>query len=388
MIRKTAALVLVFLYIFFTIDVHAQSNYASSVLIEMHSGRVLYESNSDKKKLIASTTKIMTAILAIENSNINETVKVGNEVLKMYGTNIYIQPGEVITIEDLLHGLILRSGNDAAVVLATYIGGTEEKFVDMMNQKARELGMSQTNFQNPHGLDDYTENYSTANDMALLSKYAYKNNVYKKIAGTKKYSTTTQNKSYLWYNRNKLLSQYEFCTGGKNGYTPKAGRTLVTTAEKNNMQLTAVTLNINNEYEYHQRLYQNAFNKYKMYKIIDKDNFKISHAEYDSPTLTESFYYPLTNSEKQEISTEIIFYAQQQHNKIGYINIKLKDKKIGSLEIYDIPQKKEDISIFVKLKNYLFDILKKLILGRQNNLNPGPFVPTPLDIYKFPSSIL
>lgn len=377
---KKIVILLSLLQLICVINVQALESSNSSILIEMNSGRIIYESNSNEKKLIASITKIMTAILVIENANIKETIKVGDEILKMYGTNIYIQQEELITIEDLLYGLILRSGNDAAIALATYIGGTEEKFVDMMNQKARELGMEQTQFKNSHGLDDYTENYSSAKDMAILSTYAYKNNTYKKIAGTQKYTTKTSSKSYLWYNRNKLLSQYEFCTGGKNGYTPRAGRTLVTTAEKNNMSLTAVTLNINDEYEYHKKLYQQAFNRYKMYKIIDKNNFKISSTTYDSPTIKKSFYYPLTPQEKQSINTEVILYPQNQNSIIGYINIKLNEQRIGTIEIYNIPQKKEDISIFIRLKNYLFDILKKLMLGRQNNLKPGPFVPTPLEI--------
>ncbi|MBO5120772.1 MAG: D-alanyl-D-alanine carboxypeptidase [Bacilli bacterium] len=379
MIKKTV-LLLYLLQVVFVINVQALESTDSSILIEMNSGRVIYENNSNEQKLIASITKIMTAILVIENANIRETIKVGNEVLKMYGTNIYVQPGEIITIEDLLYGLILRSGNDAAIVLANYIGGTEEKFVDMMNRKAKELGMENTKFQNSHGLDDYTENYSSAKDMAILSTYAYKNNIYKKIAGTKKYNTKTNSKSYIWYNRNKLLTQYEFCTGGKNGYTPRAGRTLVTTAEQNNMALTAVTLKINNEYEYHKQLYKEAFNRYKMYKIIDKDKFKISNTMYDSPTIKKSFYYPLTKQEKQAVNTEVILYPQKQNNIIGYINITLNKQRIGTIEIYNIPQKKEDTSIFISLKNYLFDTLKKLMLGRQNNLNPGPFVPTPLEI--------
>ena len=330
----------------------------------------------------------MTAIVVIENVDINESIVVGKEILKMYGTNIYVQEGEIITIRDLLYGLLLRSGNDAAVVLATYVGGTEEKFVEMMNEKAKLLGMENTKFQNPHGLDEMTENYSTAYDMALLSSYAQKNNTYKTISQTKKHTTATNDKSYIWYNRNKLLSQYEFCTGGKNGYTPKAGKTLVTTAYKDDMELTAVTLNIPDMYNYHKNLYEQSFRDYKMYQIIDKDKFKLSSNSSNTKLIVKkSFYYPLTTNEFDDIKTEINYYPEKQKNIIGYITIKLHNKKIGMLEIYETVQKKEDKNIFLKLKTYLFDILKKFILGRQNNLKPGPLVPIPPDTYNFELSM-
>ena len=165
-------IIVIFSQILLFTNVYAKSESSSEILLEMNSGRIIYENNAKERKLIASITKIMTAIITIENAGLEEKVKVGKEILKMYGTNIYLQEGEIITIEDLLYGLILRSGNDAAIVLATYIGGTEEKFVDLMNKKAKELGMENTTFQNSHGLDDYTENYSSAYDMALLSSYA------------------------------------------------------------------------------------------------------------------------------------------------------------------------------------------------------------------------
>lgn len=365
-------------------NVFAKDTSASSIVIDQDTGRILYENNPNEQRLIASTTKIMTAILTIENTNINQTIEVGQEILKMYGTNIYIEVGEKMKIKDLLYGLLLRSGNDAATTLAHYVGGTEENFVLMMNEKAKEIGMTNTIFSNPHGLDDYTANYSTAYDMSLLSRYANQNKTYKKISQTRKYTTKTQNKSYLWYNRNKLLTTYEYCTGGKNGYTPKAGRTLVTTATKDNMNLTIVTLNDPNEYETHTWLYEKIFSEYKNYIIINKNNFKTNKQIYNgAATIKESFVYPLTETEKKQITTEIHLLKKQDiSKKIGYIDIKLKDKKIGKVFIYKQDTKKEDISIFVKIKNYFDEILKKFILGLQKSLNPGPFVPIPLDTYK------
>ena len=218
---KNILIIVISIFSFAIVDTHAKDTAQSTVVMDLDSGRVLYEKNAHEKRLIASTTKIMTAILTIENTNINKTVTVGEEILKMYGTNIYIEVGEKMKVKDLLYGLLLRSGNDSATVLAKHVGGTEENFVKMMNAKSRLLGMMDTTFSNPHGLDDDTENYSTAYDMALLSTYANSSNTYREISKTKKYTTNTKNKSYLWYNRNKLLSTYEYCTGGKNGYTPK-----------------------------------------------------------------------------------------------------------------------------------------------------------------------
>lgn len=371
-------------FLFFTAisNVNALDTSRSSIVMEVTTGRVLYEQNSNQKKLIASTTKIMTAIIVIENTELNEKVKVGEEILSMYGTNIYLEVGEIITVKDLLYGLILRSGNDAAIALATYVGGTEEEFVKMMNKKALEIGMNNTNFSNSHGLDDYNENYSTAYDMAQLSIYASKNQTYQKIASTKKYSTQSNSKSYLWYNRNKLLTSYEYCTGGKNGYTPKAGRTLVTTAKKNNLTLTAVTLNTSNDYELHQSLYNKIYDSYTMYKIIDKKNIQsYLNTKKQKYKISENFFYPIKSSEKELISTEVTMYETEQSEIAGHIRIKLKEEIIGTVNIYNAQQKKEDISIFTKIWNYLLDILKKLIPGRQNNLKPGPLVPIPPDTY-------
>ena len=192
--HKFSKLIIISVLIFmFLIPVpRAQSNSSSSIVMDITSGRVLYEKNSHEKKLIASTTKILTAIIVLENAELNEYVQIGQEVLKMYGTNIYIEVGEKIKIIDLLYGLLLRSGNDAAVALAIATSGSEEKFIEEMNKKAKEIGMKNSLFLNPHGLDEETKNYSTAYDMALLMQYAYKNEIYNTISQTQKYIATTE----------------------------------------------------------------------------------------------------------------------------------------------------------------------------------------------------
>lgn len=319
----------------------------STIVMDLDSGRIFYEKNANQKRLIASITKIMTAIVAIEEGDLTEKITVGEEVLSMYGTNIYIEVGEKMKLRDLLYGLLLRSGNDASVVIAKAIAGSEEKFVNLMNKKAQEIGMKNTIFKNPHGLDEETENYSTAYDMALLSKYAYKNKTYRNIVSTDKYEVSTGKKTYLWYNRNKLLTTYEYCTGGKNGYTPRAGKTLVTTASKKGLNLTIVTLSDGDIYNNHIDLYEDFFSKYKRYKIIDKNKFRIDKEFVDEDVyLEDSFYYPLTSNEVNDIKTVVHFLDDSATDEIGTIEIFLSNQKIGELPIYRKIKKKEQFSFF------------------------------------------
>lgn len=330
---------------------HALDTSKSNIVMDIDSGRILYEKNSNDKRLIASTTKILTAVVTLENAkDLNKEVEIGEEVLKMYGTNIYIEVGEKMKIIDLLYGLLLRSGNDAAVALAVAVSGNEEKFVQQMNAKAQEIGMKNSTFLNPHGLDEETKNYSTAYDMAILMRYAYQNETYRKISSTKKYTVSTGNKTYLWYNRNKLLTSYEYCTGGKNGYTPSAGKTLVTTASKDNLNLLAVTLNDGDIYTTHQNLYEMIYSKYQNYKIIDKTTFRIDqNFVKDKLYIKNDFYYPLTEEETDKIKT-VISINNTNSIKKGQINIYLDDKKIGTVPIYKEKEQKKEESFFSKLK--------------------------------------
>lgn len=314
------------------------STASSAVLMDMDSGRILYEKNKNDERLVASITKIMTAVIAIENGNLDDVVTVGKDVLTMYGSNIYIELGEKMKLKDLLYGLLLRSGNDAAIVIAVHIGGSEEKFVEMMNKKAKQIGMKNTVYKNSHGLDEVTQNYSSAYDMALLSSYANKLDVYREISGTKKWTLSTESKTYVWHNRNKLLSLYEYATGGKTGYTPSAGRTLVTTASKDNFNLTAVTLNDGNEYDTHESLYEYAFNKYKKYLIVDKDNFSVDNNFYkDKVYIKKSLSYPLSEDELDKIRVVAKIYKLDDYkngDQVGELIVSLEDKLLYKEPIY------------------------------------------------------
>lgn len=330
----------------------------SCVLMDSDSGRVLYAKDENNPRLIASITKIMTAILAIESGRLEEEVTVGEEVLTMYGSNIYIELGEKMKLLDMVYGLMLRSGNDAAIVIATFIGGTEAKFVEMMNEKAREIGMTNTIFNNSHGLDELTQNKSTAYDMALLSSYASHNETYMKIVGTKKYTVQSDKKSYLWHNRNKLLNLYEYATGGKTGYTPSAGRTLVTNASHNGLNLTAVTLNDGNEYVSHETMYNYGFENYKNYVILDKKKFKVDSAYYpNSIYIKENFIYPLTEIEKENVRVLVKLTKLDKvkdNDEVGTVIVKLAGEEIYQEKVY-VRVKEEKKGFFSKVWSWLFD---------------------------------
>lgn len=327
----------------------------NAVVMEVESGRILYEKKKDDSYLIASITKIMTAILAIEYGNLDDKVVVGDEVLEMYGSNIYVEVGEELTLRDLVYGLILRSGNDASVVIAKHISGSIDEFVILMNEKAKEIGMTNTVFNNPHGLDEVTENKSSAYDMAKLSSYAYKNEEFRKISGCKKYSVQSNMKSYIWYNRNKLLTSYKYTTGGKTGYTPRAGKTLVTTASKDGMDLTVVTLNDGNEYQTHENLYEYYFDNYKMYKILDKSNFDVDDGFYKGKVyIKNDFSYPLTEQEVDKVKVLIKLNNKSLNDGVvGEVIVTLNEDVIYEDYVYVKEEKKQE-GLFRKIWNSIF----------------------------------
>ena len=329
----------------------------STIVMDMDSGRVLYESKSDKKSLIASITKVMTCIIVLEKGNLDGIVTVGDEVLSMYGTNIYLEVGEEISVRDLLYGLMLRSGNESAVVLSKYISGSEKEFVKLMNSYANKLGMVNTTFSNAHGLDDDTKNYSTAYDMSLLMRYAFLNEEFMKIIGESKYKCKSSVKSYLWYNRVSILDDYKYSLGGKNGYTPAAGKTLISYAKKDDVTLGIVTLDDGDIYNSQIKLFNKYFDEYTKYKIIDKDKFYIDKSFFeDDIYIKEDFYYLLSRDELDKITTLISIYNDESLEVVGNISIKLNDIEIGNIDIYR-NKKKKQLSFFQRINNYLLDIL-------------------------------
>ena len=331
--------------ILFTKNVLAST---STIVMDTNTHRILYQNNAYERKLIASTTKIMTFVVAYEYGKdfLDLEIEAGDEVLKMYGTSIYLSLHEKMKLSDLLYGLMLRSGNDAAVVLANFIGGSEEGFVKLMNRKANYLGMNNTTFNNPHGLDEKTQNYSTAYDMALLSSYAASIPMYREVTKTKYYDVQTEIKAYSWTNRNKMVFTYPFFETGKTGYTPKAGKTLVTTAKKNNLELTIVSLNDDNHYEHQRSLYEKMFNKYQNVLLVSKENF---NKEHKNLYLKNDIYFPLTNTEKDEIDMKLIINDNTQNELV----ISLNNREVLREIVYKKDIKKDikgDKNLFTKIK--------------------------------------
>ncbi|WP_243296882.1 D-alanyl-D-alanine carboxypeptidase family protein [Bacillus litorisediminis] len=281
----------------------------SAILIDQDTGRVLYEKRAHEKRRIASITKIMTAIIAIESGKLDENVTVSEQAVRTEGSSLYLKAGEKIKLQDLVYGLMLRSGNDAAVAIAEHVGGSLEGFVFLMNQKAAELGMRNTHFANPHGLDDSDDHYSTAYDMAILTSYAMKNEAYKKIAGTKVYRAPNPYEKWdrVWRNKNKLLTRlYEHSTGGKTGYTKLAGRTLVSTASLDNMNLVAVTLNAPSDWNDHINMFEYAFDTFENITLVHKGEVtELDDSFYEGKaTIKHPFSYPVKEEEIEDFRVE------------------------------------------------------------------------------------
>ncbi len=242
-------------------DISAQS----AILVEAGSGRVLYEKNAHDRRLIASTTKLMTALVALESGKeLSREITVSPEWVGVEGSSIYLRAGEKITLEALLYGMLLRSGNDAALAVAEVCAGSEEAFVAGMNEKAAELGMEDSHFANPSGLND-EGHYSTAYDMALLARACLENETLREMVSTR--SISLGERSFT--NHNKLLWQYEGCIGLKTGYTEKAGRTLVSAAEREGMTLICVTLSAPNDWADHAALFDQGFSALELRTLAE-----------------------------------------------------------------------------------------------------------------------
>lgn len=342
--------IIILLFIYFPAKAHTQTisvSAHSAILMDEKSGRVIYDVKGHEKSRIASITKIMTAILAIESGKLDETVTVSRHAVGTKGSSLYLKEGEKIKLRDLVYGLMLRSGNDAAIAIAEKVGGSVDGFVWMMNQKAEEIGMKDTYFSNPHGLDNTGDHYSTAYDMALLTRYAMQNQTYEKIAGTKVHRApnSTENWDYVWKNKNKLLTHlYEYSTGGKTGYTKLAKRTLVSTATKDDQHFIAVTLNASDDWNDHIKMFETAFAAYKptiilAAGVLSKVNIKLyrNHAY-----IRNEFMYPLTEAELKQVSVKIkLLKPKKDWNErenipeiIGRAYIFLDGEKVGMRTIF------------------------------------------------------
>lgn len=237
----------------------------SAYVLDTVSGRVLFEKNADRRSLIASTTKIMTALIVCEQCNVLDRMRIPKEAVGIEGSSMYLQEGEILTLQELLYGLMLSSGNDAAVALAIYCAGTVEGFAQRMNDKAHVLGLQNTHFVNPNGLD-HPDHYSTAEDLAILAAYAMENPIFQKTVSAK----TVKVGHRVLKNHNKLLWQIPGADGVKTGFTKAAGRILVSSASRNERRLVAVTIHAPDDWNDHRKFLEEGFSRHTICPIVSK----------------------------------------------------------------------------------------------------------------------
>ncbi|MHA0855500.1 D-alanyl-D-alanine carboxypeptidase family protein [Paenibacillus sp. CMAA1364] len=318
-----------------TVSTQAQA----AALMDVTSGRILYSKRGDEELRIASLTKIMTAIVAIEKGEFKKPVQVSRYSYAKEGSSLFLKLGEEMTLENMLYGLMLRSGNDAATAIAEHVGGSEEGFVFLMNAKANELGLEHTQFMNPHGLDA-EGHYSSANDLAVLTAYAMHNPMFKEIVKTptKKVPNPNEPWDYKWDNKNKMLRFYEGADGVKTGYTKKALRCLVSSATRNGQQLVAVTINDGDDWNDHRRMLDYGFTNYPLEEIFSRGQ-KIEGHEL---VVSQSFSYPVASTEQNMISTRLVLHETRK-NQVdlsfglrGRVEILKDGILVGKVPVYSL----------------------------------------------------
>ncbi len=341
----------VLVFLIFPVKTNAVSlgiSASSAIVMVAETGEVLYEKNAHTRRSMASTTKIMTSLIALEKADLKREITVNSNELNVEGTSMGLLPDDKVTFEALVLGMLLQSGNDAANVTAVKLGSSREKFISMMNKRAKELGMNDTNFVTPSGLDA-KEHYSTAYDMALLGSAAILNPDFRAVCSQKQAVAYYGNPPYrrTLSNHNKLLSYYDGCIGLKTGFTKKSGRCLVSAAERDGVILVAVTLNAPDDWNDHKKLLDYGFSQVKNSVIENTDiPQKIQvvggNKQYISVKNTETFSVPI--SEKTEEITSCVLL-----NKFLYAPVR-KGDKAGKI-IYYLGDKKIGESIFVANEN-------------------------------------
>ena len=309
-----------------------------AIVVDGQTGRVLYEKAADRQSLIASTTKIMTALIICEQCNVLDRVRIPKEAVGMEGSSMYLQEGEVLTLQELLYGMMLSSGNDAATALAIYCGGTVEGFAQLMNDKARMLGLRNTHFVNPHGLDA-PGHYSTARDLATLACYAMENPIFAQTVSTK---TVTIGDRCLT-NHNKLLWKLEGTDGVKTGFTKAAGRILVSSAVRQGRRLVCVTIDDRNDWEDHKTLLEDGFTRYCAAEIVEKGQIVGDLAVFGGVEETvrviagADFSYPFAPGEVVSflLSAKGFAYAPTVAGAAaGFAYICVDGKAVGKVPVY------------------------------------------------------
>lgn len=345
-----------------------------AILMDKKSGRILYEHNSNQPLAMASTTKIMTAIIALENGRLTDTVTVSKTATTAPPVKMYLKKDEKISLENLLYALMLQSSNDAAVAIAEHISGNVDAFCKLMTEKAKSLGCKDTVFETPNGLDK-GNHHSTAEDMAIIARYALDNEDFLRIINTKNVSFKTNFKTYDIINKNRLLSEYNGAEGIKTGFTGKAGHCFVGAAKRGDLELISVVLasgwgssGKNQKWVDTKNILNYGFNNYKYENIIDKNNFKaeinvLNSRKKSVPlSLTEDLTLPINNAEKNNIKISYNYPKEMtapitKGQQVGAAVVYISDK-----EKYEIPivslEEAEEITFKASIKDIIYQWFK------------------------------
>ena len=371
--RLTASFIAI--SIFFSLCIKANAvelslSAKSAILINALTNEVVYEKNAYEKRGMASTTKIMTALLTIERGNLHKTYVAKDEDVRIEGTSIGLKEGDRITLETLVQGMLLESGNDAANVSARVIGKSREKFVSLMNQKAKEIGMEDTQFKNPSGLTE-EGHFSTAYDMALLGSFAIKNKQFRDICSLSSIRVSYGNPEYqrTFKNHNKLLNSVEGAFGIKTGFTKASGRCLVSAAERDGVTLIAVTLSAPDDWNDHKKLFEYGFEKVKIYEMdFDTEKIELDVVGSDNKKIGVKLKNKLTytaideemNPETVVLCDKFLYSGVKKGDRVGCVKVFSENGKylcesdLVSTENAptNFTEKEKEMSFFDKIKDF------------------------------------
>lgn len=338
---------------------------SAEAAVLMADGKVIWAKNADERLPMASTTKIMTALVALETTDISKDVAVAKEACGVEGSSIYLTEGEVLTMEELLYALMLESANDAAAAIAWAVGGSIEQFADMMNATAQKLGLDGTHFMNPHGLDD-PKHYTTAKDLAKLTDYALRNETFSEIVSTyKKTIPRGEDGVRLLLNHNRLLKQYDDVIGVKTGFTKRSGRCLVSAAKRDGLTVVAVTLNAPDDWKDHRTMQEYGFARYSYRTLADEGQFAVEIACPTAPDgkilIQNTDALKLCLPVDEEITRFVeaphyVFPPVSEGDEIGRVVFSSCGSEIGSVPLFaaaTIPEPSDNRSFTEKLRDLI-----------------------------------
>ena len=365
-----------------------KTNSRRYIVYDRISKSMIIGKNEDVKSAMASTTKIMTTIVILEKADLNEKVTVSAKAGGTGGSRLGLKRGDKASVRDLLYGLMLRSGNDAAVALAEHVGGSVKGFAELMNEKAIELGLTNTHFVTPHGLDD-ANHYTTALELAKLTDYAMDNETFAKIVGTKSTTIYINNQSRQINNTNELLGVLNGVVGVKTGFTNNAGRCLVTETKRNNMDIITIVLGADTKKDRTKdsaNLIEYTFSKYKMYNLeeqiikefnkwknINEKRILIIKGKTSNPKLAlgaiEKATIPICDNDKIEYSINALTEVEapvEQWNVMGTLTVKLNGEILENIDIVNVNEvQKRDWKDYFKIVLNRFEDMGKMLINQQ-----------------------